>query len=99
MKSLSKPARRYILTKPPPTLGPKIISPYTGRPLAEDYIGADIMNKLIRMLEGDKRLSSGMKHEVMVRVIARRAEIGTDAKKLSDVAAYEAENVIRENTH
>lgn len=99
MAPQTKPARRYVLNNPPPSLRPKIISPYTGRPLVEDFMGAEMLNKLIRMLEGDKRLTDEMKHEVMVRVIARREEIESGARTLGDVAAFEADVVIRQYTH
>lgn len=77
-------------------MGPTIISPYTGRPLVEDILGAEIFKRLMHMLSKDGRLSPEMKHEVMVRVLRRRDEIDNGSRTLADVAATEANNLLRE---
>lgn len=85
-----------IILNRKPSMGPTIISPYTGRPLVEDILGAEIFKRLMHMLSKDGRLSPEMKHEVMVRVLRRRDEIDNGSRTLADVAATEANNLLRE---
>ncbi len=87
-----------ILNKKP-SVGPAIISPKTGRPLVEDVLGTDIFRKLMHMLSKDGRLPPEMKHEVMIRVLRRRDEIDNGSRTLADVAAYEAERLLQEQTN
>jgi hypothetical protein len=82
-----------------PSIGPAIISPITGRPLVEDVLGADIFKRLMHMLSKDERLSPDMKHEVMIRVLKRRDEIDSGSRTLADVAANEANNLLKERAN
>jgi hypothetical protein len=80
-------------------MGPAIISPITGRPLVEDVLGTDIFKRLMHMLSKDERLSPDMKHEVMIRVLKRRDEIDSGSRTLADVAANEANNLLKERAN
>ena len=75
---------------------PSIISPRTGRLLVEDLLGSDIFRKLLEMLSKDRRLSPEKRHEVILRVYRRREEIDNGSMTLADVAAFEADNILRE---
>lgn len=82
-----------------PSMHPKIISPRTGRPLVEDLLGEDNLRRLMGMLSKDERLSPEMKHAVILRVVARRSEIDDGSKTLADIAAFEADRLIKERAN
>lgn len=79
--------------------GPHIISPYTGRPLVEDFLGKTTFDKLNKMLAKDSRLSPDMRSEVLLRVYARRHEIDDRSRTLGDIAAEEANRIVKETAN